>query len=154
MYLDWPGRSWSSIFKWLSLVSLIAWHELLSLLEGPPCKLSRCKIVFATDLSIPRLNSIPFFATGIKSIKYVGASGQRNERETYMMDNRWEIFEFTHQIPKNESLGIEICPNIFRFGNVRWRLTVKFELMRWLSFVLLWTLEIYRFPFCFICKYF
>ena len=33
-----------------------------------------------------------------------------------------------------------------RFGNLRWRLTVNFELMRWLSFLLLWTLRVYRFP--------
>ena len=56
---------------------LIAWHELLNLLKGTPCKLSRPKNVFATDLSIPRSNGIPFCATGIKSIESVEAYGQR-----------------------------------------------------------------------------
>ena len=56
---------------------LIAWHELLNLLKGTPCKLSRPKNVFATDLSIPRSNGIPFCATGIKSIEFVGAYDQR-----------------------------------------------------------------------------
>ena len=92
---------------------LITWHELLSLVEGDFSKLSRPKNVFASDLSIPRWNSISFFATGIKSFEFAGVYGQQNERETDMMDNQWKIFEFTHQISKNESLGIEICPKCF-----------------------------------------
>ena len=51
-----------------------------------------------------------FFATGVKPIEFVGADSQRNERQTDMMDNRLNIFEFTHQILNNESLGIETCP--------------------------------------------
>ena len=98
-------------FRWSK--ELIACHELLNLLEGAPCKLGRPKNVFATDLPIQRSKGIPFFATGISSIEFFGAYRQRNERETDMMDNRWKIFEFTHQIPQNESLGIEICPKCF-----------------------------------------
>ena len=92
---------------------LIAWHELLNLLEGVPCILSRPKNVFAKDLPIPTSNGIPFFTTGIKSIEFVGAYGQRIERETDTIDNRLKIFEFTHQIPKNELLGIELCLKCF-----------------------------------------
>lgn len=73
-------------FHWSK--ELIAWHELLDLLEGSPCKSSRPNNDFATDSFIRRSNSIPFFATGIKSIEFVGAYGQRNERETDMMDNQ------------------------------------------------------------------
>ena len=69
--------------------------------------------MFLPDLSIPRSNSVTFFATEIKPIEFVGAYGQGNEREADMMDNWRKIFEFTHQIPKNESLGIEICPKCF-----------------------------------------
>ena len=87
---------------------LITWHELMSLVEGDFSKLSRPKNVFASDLSIPRWNSISYFATGIKSFQFAGVYGQQNERETDMMDNQWKIFEFTNQILKNESLGIEI----------------------------------------------
>ena len=56
--------------------------------NGAPCKLSRPKNVFATDLHIPRSNTIPIFATGIHPIEYVGAYGLRDERETAMMDSR------------------------------------------------------------------
>ena len=67
----------------------IAWQELLNLLEGAPCKLSGPKNVFATDLHIPHLNTIPIFATGVCPIEYVGAYyGLRDWHETAMMNSR------------------------------------------------------------------
>ena len=80
---------------------LIAWHELLNLLVGGPYKLSRPTNIFATDLSIRRSNGNLFFATEIQSTEFVGAYGQRNERETNVMDKWLKIFEFTHQILNN-----------------------------------------------------
>ena len=80
---------------------LIAWQELLNMLEGAPCKLSRPKIFFATDLHIPRSNAIRIFDTGIRPIEYVGAYGLRDERETALMNSKWIIFEFSHQKPNN-----------------------------------------------------
>ena len=63
--MDKPEEAFLNKFRWSK--ELIAWYELLNLLEGAPCKLSKPKNVFATDLSIPRSNGILFFATGIKS---------------------------------------------------------------------------------------
>ena len=98
-------------FRWSK--ELIAWKELLNLLEDAPCKLSRPKNVFATDLHIIRSNIFPVFATGIRPIEYVGAYGLRDERETVMMDSRWRIFEFSHQIPKNDIQDIPACSKYF-----------------------------------------
>ena len=92
---------------------MIAWQELLNLLEGAPCKLSRPKNVFAADLHIPRSNTIPIFATGIRPIEYAGACDLRDERETTMIDSRWIIFEFSHQITKNDIQEIPACSKCF-----------------------------------------
>ena len=92
---------------------MIAWQELLNLLEGAPCKLSRPKNAFTTDLHIPRSNTIPIFATGIRPIEYVGAYGMKDERQTAMMDSRWRIFEFSHQIRNNYIQEILACSKCF-----------------------------------------
>ena len=92
---------------------LIAWQELLNLLEGASCKLSRPKNDFAIDLHIPHSNTISVFATEIRSIEYVGAYGLRDERQTAMMDNRWRIFKFSHQIPNNDIQDILACSKCF-----------------------------------------
>ena len=98
-------------FRWSK--ELIAWQEPLNLLEGAPCKRSCLKYVFATDLPIPRPNTIPIFATGIRPIEYVGAYGLRDERGTAMMNSRWRIFEFSHQIPNNDIQDIPVCSKCF-----------------------------------------
>ena len=63
--VDKPEEAFLNKFRWSK--ELIAWYELLNLLEGAPWKLSRPKNVFATNLSIPKSNGILFLATGIKS---------------------------------------------------------------------------------------
>ena len=83
------------------------------MLEGAPCKLSHPKNVFATDLHIPRPNTIPIFATGIRPMEYVEAYGLRDKQETAMMDSRWRIFEFSHQIPNNDIQEIPTCSKCF-----------------------------------------
>ena len=92
---------------------LIAWQELLNLLEGAPFRLSRTRNVFAADLHIPRSSTIPIFATGIRPIEYVGAYDLRDEQGTAMMDSRWRIFEFSQQIPNNYIQEIPACSKRF-----------------------------------------
>ena len=109
--LDEAEVAYINDFRWLK--ELTARQELLNLLESAPCKLSRPKNVFATNLHIPRSNNIPIFATGIRPIGYVGAYGLRHERETAIMDSRCRIFEFSHQIPNNDIQQIPVCSKCF-----------------------------------------
>ena len=51
---------------------IIAWGELLNLLEGATYKLSRPKNVPKTDLEIPRSNTIPIFGKSIEPIEFHG----------------------------------------------------------------------------------
>ena len=81
---------------------LIAWQELLNLLEVVPCRFSHPKNVLATDLHILRSNTFPIFATGLCPIECVGAYGLRDEQQTAVMDSIWRIFEFSHQIPNDD----------------------------------------------------
>ena len=69
--------------------------------------------MFATDLLISRSNTLPFFATGIRPIEYIVSYGQRDNRETDMMDSRWKVFELTHQIPKEEMQHVDVCEKCF-----------------------------------------
>ena len=56
---------------------------------------------------------IPIFATGIHPTEYVGVYGLRDEPETTMMDSRWRIFEFSHQMPNNYIQDIPACSKCF-----------------------------------------
>lgn len=98
-------------FRWKK--ECIDWQELLLLLEGAPVKLCRPKNLHATDMLIPRANTIPFFATGPRPIEYLGAYGQRDDRETDMMSSRWKLFEFTHKIAKDQVVVLDPCVNCF-----------------------------------------
>lgn len=98
-----------------------------------------------------KIKQYSFFATGIKPIEFVGADSQRNERQTDMMEHFWVYASNPKQwVTRHWNLS-----KIFVwFVNVLWRITVNFDLMRWPSFHLLWTLGIYWFPFCLVCKCF
>ena len=75
--LDEAEVAYINDFHWSK--ELIAWQELLNLLEGAPLKLSCPKNVFATDLYIPYSNAIPIFAIGMRLIECVGAYSLRDE---------------------------------------------------------------------------
>ena len=112
----WTGLDSSEVvflndFRWHR--DSISWQELLNLLAGAPCKLSRLKNLYATDLYIPRTNTLPFFATGPKPIEYVGSYGVTDKRESDMMDSRWRVFEFTYKVPRNQILLLDPCGRCF-----------------------------------------
>ena len=79
-------------FRWSS--ELICWKDLLNLLEGENVKLPPPKIQFATDVYIN--TEITIFATRKAKIEFVGKHNTRDDRETEMIDVRWNIFEFTY----------------------------------------------------------
>ena len=73
-------------FRWSP--ELIDWSDLLLVLEGQTVHLPRPKNVFATDLCIPRENTIQIFATSKGPIEFYGKYNSRDERENDMMSSR------------------------------------------------------------------
>ena len=96
-------------FRWSP--EIIAWNDFLLLLEGQTVHLPRPKNQFATDISIDRKNTIPFFATSKSDIEFTGKYNQGDQRETAMMATRWLTFRFSKQIEKPEF--IEPCAKCF-----------------------------------------
>ena len=47
---------------------------------------------------------MPIFATSKAKIEHVGKHNPCNDRETDMMDVKWNIFEFTHRLPEDNQL--------------------------------------------------
>ena len=93
-------------FRWSS--ELICWQDFLLLLEGENAKLPSPKNQFATDVCIN--TDIPIFATSKAKIEFVGEHNTRDDRETEMMDVRWNTFEFTHRIPQADQKIITPYP--------------------------------------------
>ena len=83
-------------FRWSS--ELICWKDLLLLLEGKNKKLPSPKTQFATNVWIN--TDIPIFATSKVKTEFVGKNNTCDDRETEMMDVRWNIFEFTTEYHK------------------------------------------------------
>ena len=98
-------------FRWSS--EIIAWNDLLLLLEGSTVHLPRPINVYATDMEISRENTIPFFAKTKEPITFVGKYNTCDERETDIMSRRWNMFAFTHKIPLSEVKDTDPYPRCF-----------------------------------------
>ena len=96
-------------FRWSN--ELICWKDLLLFLEGENVKLPSPKNQFATDVCINI--DIPVFDTSKAKIEFVGKHNTRDDRETAMMDVRWNIFGFTHRIPQADQKIITPCTRCF-----------------------------------------
>jgi len=96
-------------FRWSP--ELISWKEFLLLLEGQLVHLPTPKNHYSKDIALSK--DIPVFATGKAQIKYVGKFNAEDERETAMMDSRWQYFELRHQIPVEEQKDIQPCISCF-----------------------------------------
>lgn len=92
---------------------LIKWSDFLILLEGQTVHLARPKNVFATDLTIDKSNTIPFFASTKAPLILENHKGELIENDTSMMDTRWRMIEFTHEMPKETIRRIKECPHCF-----------------------------------------
>ena len=88
-------------FRWSP--QIIQWHDLLLMLEGHVVNLPAPKTHFCRDISLT--TDTPIFCTGKHRLMYV-KNGIADERECRMMDVRWKIFHFTHQIPRKQQREI------------------------------------------------
>ena len=95
-------------FRWSP--QIIAWHDLLLLLEGQTVHLPAPKSHFTKDITFDR--DTPIFCTGKRTMVYI-KNGVIDERECGMMDVRWKVFHFNHQIPEHEQRTINVCSKCF-----------------------------------------
>ena len=91
-------------FRWSS--ELIAWKDLLLLLEGQGLHFPAPKSQYAHDIYLER--DTPIFATSKSRIKFVGKYNSSDARETETMEARWRTFEFIHQIAQTDQKTIPL----------------------------------------------
>lgn len=96
-------------FRWSA--ETIAWKELLLLLEGQTVHLPAPKNHYAQDICIDK--DTPIVATGIAELKFLNRFNQTDEIENEMMQVRWKVFKFSHQIPRDEQIEVADCPKCF-----------------------------------------
>jgi len=95
--------------RWKS--EMIAWKELLLLLEGQIVHLPAPKNHYSKDICITA--DTPIFATGKERIVFEGPNNSTDEIENDMMASRWKVFEFHHRIPQAEQITVTPCPKCF-----------------------------------------
>ena len=88
-------------FRWSR--DMIAWNDLLLLLEGETVKLPAPKNQFSSDIVIEK--DTPIFATSKSRVAYVGKFNASDERETEMMAIRWKVIEFNIKFRKVNKSG-------------------------------------------------
>lgn len=96
-------------FRWSS--EMIAWKELLLLLEGQTVHLPSPKNHYSKDITIS--SDVPVFATAKSCIEYRDRFNATDPLENDMMSVRWKVFQFFHQIPKDKQKDITSCPKCF-----------------------------------------
>ena len=96
-------------FRWNS--EMIAWKELLLLLEGQMVHLPAPKNHYATDIAIS--DDTPVVATGKSRITYQGRFNTADPIEDEMMAARWKVFDFFYQIPESQQRDVKPCPKCF-----------------------------------------
>ena len=95
-------------FRWSK--EMISWKELLLLLEGQPVHFIAPKNHFSKDVCLTR--DTPVFATSIARVQFE-KSGKTNDVENDMMDARWKVFEFVHEISKEDEKKSDPCGKCF-----------------------------------------
>ena len=95
-------------FRWSQ--QIIAWHDLLLMLEGQLVHLPAPKSHFAKDTVFD--SDTPILATSKHQLVFV-KNGAIDERETEMMTVRWKVFNFNRQIPQAEQQKVTVCPPCF-----------------------------------------
>lgn len=96
-------------FRWSP--EILAWKDMLLLLEGQTLHLPAPKTHFAKDIIFER--DTPIFATSKELIVFMGKRGCTDDRETEMMAARWKLFTFSHQIPQSSQKEITCCKRFF-----------------------------------------
>jgi energy-coupling factor transporter ATP-binding protein EcfA2 len=96
-------------FRWSP--EILAWKDMLLLLEGQTLHLLAPKTHFAKDIVFDR--DTPIFATSKGQIVFVGKGGCFDEKETEMMSARWKLFSFFYQIPESSQKESPSCKRCF-----------------------------------------
>ena len=89
---------------------MIDWSDFLNLLDGNDVTFPRPKNFNDSDIKMKRESKVPIFATSIDNIRFIG---DNSDVETDMMNRRWRIFNFFHQIPKAKQVTLEPCAKCF-----------------------------------------
>ena len=83
---------------------VIAWKDLLLLVEGETVRLSAPKNHFSSDVVID--SDIPIFATSKCPIIYKGTFNFEDECETEMMNSRWRMVHFKHVFEEKDQKNV------------------------------------------------
>ena len=113
-------------FRWTSEV--IAWKELLLLLEDQTVHLTSPKNHYAFDITIS--SDVPIFATGKARIVFRERGNSTDSMEVAMMAARWIAFEFLHQIPVEKQKEVPPMFLVFCQIGINWRTVVLLFLHR------------------------
>lgn len=89
---------------------MLPWQDFLNLLEGMEVHIPTPKTHFSEDIELT--SDIPFFATSIAPIMFVGKSTDVSG-ENAMMECRWKEFKFTHSIPVEDQRHFPPCVRCF-----------------------------------------
>lgn len=95
-------------FRWHP--SIIAWGDLLQLLEGDTVHLPAPKNFSKQDIEFTK--DTPFFATADAPLVLV-KGGFVDHANTQMMEVRWRCFNFWRQIPQEKQQIVPPCPRCF-----------------------------------------
>lgn len=95
-------------FRWSP--QIIAWNDLLLMLEGQLVHLPAPKSHYAKDMVLDR--DTPIFCTSKHPLMFV-RNGAIDERESEMMSVRWKVFSLNYQIPREDQKEIPPCPTCF-----------------------------------------
>ena len=95
-------------FRWSH--QIIAWHDLLLILEGQLVHLPAPKSHFAKDTVFD--SDTPILATNKHQFVFV-KNGAIDERETEMVTVRWKVFNFSRQIPQAEQQEVTAYSTCF-----------------------------------------
>ena len=105
-------------FRWKprSQGGYIDWQELLNLLEGMKVTLPAPMNTQSKHVEITKV--IPIVATSIADVHYWvrdvnEVQTERHQTETDMMNERWNVFRFSYQIPKMQQKKVQECHACF-----------------------------------------
>ena len=96
-------------FRWSERI--IPWQDLLRLLEGDKIHIATPKTQFAQDIILEK--DTPIFCTGPSRIRKFSRDGDVNEVESEMMEVRWKVFIFFHQLRTADVVDVPPCPRCF-----------------------------------------
>ena len=89
---------------------ILPWSDMLLLLEGHVVHFAAPKTTYSKDIEFSK--DTPIFATSKSPITFVKGS-IIDDRETEMMNVRWRMFTFRHQIDLQDQKSVQPCGHCF-----------------------------------------